>query len=153
LLGNPWRRIATVGAIGSLVSLFLLRFPVGGPGLEEALLIIASFGAALVASAGLDRLGREPIRGLAALAAAAIIVVASCPFANGGYGLPSGQVNGDLGCAAVLAGETGAGRVLVASPDRTDIPGEARSGPGFWYRLIEAPGVTHDQIWLPPARD
>ena len=33
------------------------------------------------------------------------------------------------------------------------ISGEVRSGPGFWYRLIDASGMTHDEAWLPEPRE
>ena len=44
-------------------------------------------------------------------------------------------------------------RVLVASADRELVPGAARPGPGFWYRLVDGSGMTHDEVWLPPATE
>jgi hypothetical protein len=32
------------------------------------------------------------------------------------------------------------------------LAGEARSGPGFWYRLVDGTGTTHDEVWLPDGK-
>lgn len=149
---NPWRRVGVVGALLALGALLVLRLPIGGPGAEEALLIVVSFGAALVVAAGMDLLSREPMRVVSLLAAGALLVLSIGPLGNGRYGLPAGDINDDLGFASVLTGETGPGRILMASANRSDIPGEARAGPGFWYRVVDATGVTHNQTWLPAPR-
>ena len=142
-------RLALVGAVLSLSSLLLVRVAVGGPGVEEALLITASFGSAMVVAAALDRWSLEPRRALAAVAAAAVLLLSVGSLAGGRLGIPLGDLNDQFGFAETLAEEGGPGRVLLVSLDRTMIPGEARSGPGFWYRLIDGSGMTQDEVWLP----
>jgi hypothetical protein len=144
-------RLALVGAILGLGSLMLARVPLGGPGVEEALLVTASFGTALVVAAALDRFSVEPRRALAAVAAVAILLISVGSMAGGRLGLPAGDLNDAFLFAETLAGEGGPGRILLVSPDRTAVPGEARSGPGFWYRLVDGSGMTQDEVWLPDA--
>lgn len=144
-IGRP----GLVGAVLSLSSLLLARVPIGGPGVEEALLIAASFGAAIVVAAALDRLSFEPRRALAAVAGAAVLVLSVGSMAGGRLGLPVGDLNERFGFAQTLAGEGGPGRILLLSVNRMMIPGEARSGPGVWYRLIDGSGMTQDEVWLP----
>lgn len=142
-------RIALVGATLSLTSLVVVRFPAGGPGVEEALLITASFGTALVVASALDRLSLEPRRVLAAVAAVAILLLSVGSMAGGRLGLPAGDLNQRYGFAETLAGEGGPGRILLLSLDRESIPGEARPGPGIWYRLFDGSGMTQEEVWLP----
>jgi len=142
--------VGTTGAVISLASMLAVRFPIGGPGIEEALMVLASFGAALVVAAGLDVISLEPGRVAAMIGALVVLAVSIGPLANGRYGLPSGEVNERLGFGAALAGGAGPGRILFASTERSDIPGEARAGPGFWYRVVDGSGITHDEGWLPP---
>jgi GT2 family glycosyltransferase len=148
-LDNRIGRLALTGGILSLASLVLLDVPVGGPGYEEALLIISSFGAAIVVASALDRLSLEPKRVLPAAAAIAVLILSVGSMADGRLGLPSGDINGKYGFAATLAGDEGPGRILVLSEDRAMIPGETRSGPGLWYRLIDGSRMTQDEAWLP----
>jgi GT2 family glycosyltransferase len=153
LLDIKWLRVGATGAVLAGLALIALRLPFGGPGVEEALLVTASFGAALVVAAGLDTVSLEPRRVMALVGGLAILGLSVVPFANGRYGLPDGDLTGRLGFADALAGEAGPGRILMASAVRSDIPGEARSGPGFWYRLIDGSGMTSDEVWLPTPLD
>ena len=152
LLPQRWRRVAAIGGVLSLAALTVLVFPIGGPGVEEALLITASLGAALVASAGLDLLSAEPLR-LACIAVAVVLVGMSVGdgLGNGRYGLAAGDLHDRYGFGVVLSDESEPGRILIVSADRHLIPGDARSGPGFWYRLFDATGMTHDEVVLPEA--
>lgn len=143
------RRLAGVGAILSLGSLAGLVAPELGPGAEEALLITASFGAAMVVAAALDLGSREPVKVLAALVGLVIVGLSIGATADGRLGLPEGDDNERYGFASTLAAEGGAGRLLVISTDQSLIPGEARPGSGYWYRVIDGEGVTLDEVWLP----
>jgi hypothetical protein len=142
-------RLGLVGAILSLSSLLLAQVAVGGPGIEEALLITASFGTAVVVAVALDQWSFEPRRALAAAAAAAILLLSVGSLAGGRLGLPPGDLNDQFAFAETLAGEGGPGRILLMSVDRTMVPGEARPGPGLWYRVIDGSGMTQDEVWLP----
>jgi GT2 family glycosyltransferase len=153
MLQRPWMRIGTLGVILALSSIVALHLPFGGPGVEEATLIVASFGAALATAAGLDRLQVDIRRLIAVAVAAAMLVLSIGTFGNGRYGLPEGDVSQRIGFASALAGQHGPGRILLASTVRSDIPGEARAGPGFWYRVVDGKGMTQDQAWLPAARE
>ena len=144
-------RIAVTGGVLSLGSLVLLHVPYGGPGFEEALLILASFGSALVVAAALDRLSLEPKRLLASVAAVAVLILSIGSMADGRLGLPAGDINQEYGFAETLAGGAGPGRILVLSEERMMIPGEARSGPGLWYRVVDGSGMTEDEAWLPDS--
>jgi hypothetical protein len=68
---------------------------------------------------------------------------------NGRLGLSSGDVNERLSFATTLADDDGPGRILHAAVDPALIPGEMRSGPGFFYRLLVGQGTTLDEVWLP----
>jgi hypothetical protein len=143
------RRVGIVGALLSVAGLAGARVSAGGPGVEEALLILASFGAAMVVSAGLDQLSSHPIRLLGVVASAAILLLSIGVVGDGRLGLAAGDVNSELAFADTLAGPEGPGRILIASTERADVPGEARPGPGFWYRVVDGVATTNDQVWLP----
>ena len=104
-------------------------------------------------AAALDRLSFEPRRAIASVAAAAILVLSVGTMIDGRLGLPGGDLNEQFAFAETLAGEGGPGRILLLSTDRGDIPGEARPGPGVFYRLIDGDGMTQDEVWLPPERE
>lgn len=149
LMDAKHRRLGGIGAVMASIGLIIVRLPYGGPGFEEAALILASFGAALLIAAGLDGGARGLRRAVAALAAAALLILSVGPLANGSLGLPGGDLNERLSFGAALAGSDGVGRILIASGDRGEIPGEARPGPGFWYRTVDGTGMTLDEVWLP----
>lgn len=153
LMEGRWRGVALVGGIAALAAAVALHLPGFGPGVEEALLIAASFGAALVVAAGLDVFTAEPLRIVATATTVAMIVVSLGSFGNGRLGLPDGDHFERYGFGIALSGETDPGRILLVSADRSVLPGDARPGPGFWYRLIDASGMTHDEVWLPAPRD
>jgi GT2 family glycosyltransferase len=146
------RRLGVLGAVLALGGLIALRIPFGGPGVEEAAALLASFGAAIVVAAALDDLSAEPRRLIAALGAVVILALSAGSLVNGRLGLPDGDDNDELGFASTLAGEGGPGRVLMISVDRSLLPGESRSGPGFWYRTVDGAGTTIDEVWMPESR-
>jgi len=149
LVEGRTRRLGFFGALVGLGGLFLVRLPIGGPGVEEAALVLASFGSAIVVAAALDRLSIDPRRLLASIGAVAMLLLSVAGLINGRLGLPAGDINERLGFASTLAEQASPGRVLVLSTDRTLIPGEARSGPGIWYRAVDGQGTTLDEVWLP----
>jgi hypothetical protein len=148
-MNSDVRRLGTVGGLLGLAGLLVVVLPYGGPGVEEAALVLASFGTALVVTAGLDVMSLRPLQLVAAFASIAILLISTSALGNGRLGLPPGDLNERLGFASSLAGESGPGRVLIASTRRVDIPGEARAGPGFWYRLVDGRGIASDEVWLP----
>ena len=150
LTGGRTRRLSGVGALLALTGLLLVNLPVGGPGAEEAALILSSFGTAIVVGSALDVLSADFRRLVASLAAVAMLGLSVASLAEGRLGLPQGEENARLGFAAALADESKAGRILAISADRSSIPGEARPGPGFWYRAIDGGGMTLDEVWLAP---
>ncbi|MGD2102910.1 MAG: glycosyltransferase [Acidimicrobiia bacterium] len=143
------RALALTGGSLSLGALVVLRSVELGPGLEEALLVTASFGAALVVAASLNALSRNILQVAAALGAFALVAMSLPGVANGRLGLPTGDINNRLSFVVTLAGDAGPGRILHISADRSLIPGEVRSGPGFWYRVLDGSGTTEDEVWLP----
>jgi hypothetical protein len=147
LIRGRW--IGVVGGLISLAGLTLSRIGWGGPGVEEATLVLASLGAAMAVSAGAEVFDRRPGHLMAVITSLALVVISVGTLGNGRYGLPAGEVNERLGFSAALAGPGGPGRILVASTVREDIPGEARPGPGFWYRVLDGSLVTMDEAWLP----
>ncbi|MCI0426279.1 MAG: hypothetical protein L0Z47_10635, partial [Actinobacteria bacterium] len=151
LVGGRWLGIA--GGVISLGAMAAIRLPWGGPGVEEALTVLASLGAAFVVAVGLDVFSRRPRESLAVLAGLVLLVVSVGTLGNGRYGLPAGDLSERLGFAPALAGPSGPGRILIASTVRSDIPGEARPGPGFWYRVVDGSGITLDEAWLPEPLD
>ena len=149
LVEGRTRRLGFFGATLGLSGLLLVRLPFGGPGVEEAALVLASFGSAILVASALDRLSIDPRRLLASIGAVVMIVLSVAGLANGRLGLPAGDVNDRLGFASTLAEQGSPGRVLVMSADRSLIPGEARPGPGIWYRTLDGQGTTIDEVWLP----
>lgn len=146
-------RLGVVGGLLSLSGVVLSQLAYWGPGLEEAALALASFGAGLVVAAGLNSFSVESLKLMAILPSAAILVLSLGVISNGRLGLPEGELNERFDFASTLADEHGPGRILVASTSREDIPGEARPGPGFWYRLIDGEQMTLDEVWLPERLD
>jgi len=149
LVEGRTRRLGFFGALIGLGGLLLVRLPFGGPGVEEAALVLASFGSAIVVAAALDRLSIEPRRLLASIGAVSMLLLSVAGLVNGRLGLPAGDINDRLGFASTLAEQGSPGRVLVMSTDRSLIPGEARPGPGIWYRVLDGQGTTLDEVWLP----
>jgi hypothetical protein len=143
------RRLGFLGAVLALGGIVVPRLPVGGPGVEEGGLILASFGAGVLVAAALDHLSVEPRRLLASLGAVAMLLVSAGGLLDGRLGLPPGDVNERLAFASTLADDSAPGRVLLISADRPLIPGEARPGPGVWYRTVDGGGTTIDEVWLP----
>jgi hypothetical protein len=143
------RAIGSTGAVVALAALLAHRLLPVGPGVEEALLVSASLGAAMTAAAALDSFSRNALRLVASGGAIALAVVSVVALGNGRLGLPAGDVNSRLSFATTLADEPDPGRLLHISVDRELIPGEVRSGPGFWYRLLDGAGTTSDEVWLP----
>lgn len=146
------RRMALMGGVLAGASLVVLRLPFGGPGVEEGLLVLASLGVAIIVSVGMDQISAQPRQLAGAIAALAILVFSVGDVADGRLGLRSGDVNQELAFSVSLAGPEGPDRMLLVSTDKRDIPGEARSGPGFWYRTVDGAGITLDQVWLGEPR-
>jgi GT2 family glycosyltransferase len=151
--GGRTRTVALTGGVIALSALAMARALALGPGLQEAVLITASLGTALVVAAALDVFSRKPLELLAAVAALMMLIVSLGSVGNGRLGLPNGDLNERLGFSTTLAEDHGPGRILYASVDRETIPGEARSGPGFWYRVLDGVGTTHDEVWLPARQE
>jgi GT2 family glycosyltransferase len=152
LIEGRLRRLATAGAILAFTGMLLVNAGVGGPGVEETALVLASFGSAAVVSASLDMLSRNPLRVVAAVAAGAVLVLSIGSLADGRLGLAPGDENARFAFASTLSGSGGPGRLLLISDSRDAIPGEVRAGPGLWYRVIDGAGMTLDEVWMgPPA--
>ena len=149
LISGRTRRLGFFGALIGLGGLIVVRLPLGGPGVEEAALVVASFGSAILVSAAFDRLSIEPRRLLASIGATAVLIVSGLALLDGRLGLPPGDVNDRFAFASTLAESGSPERVLVISADRSLIPGEVRAGPGVWYRTVDGEGTTLDEVWLP----
>ena len=147
------RIAALTGGVISLASLAAGRLVPLPPGAEEAVFVTASLGAALAAAGALDALSKNVFRVVAAVGGVALLVASVITVGNGRLGFPAGDVNERLSFATTLVDETGSGRILHASTDRDLIPGEARSGPGFWYRVLDGDGTTLDDVWLPEVQE
>jgi GT2 family glycosyltransferase len=147
------RRLGMLGAILGLGAIVVVLSGAGGPGVEEAALVLSSFGAAVVVAAALDVLSGSPIRIFAGLAGIAALVLSVGLLADGRLGLPAGDQNERFGFAEALAEESGPGRILLVSTERELVSGEARPGPGFWYRALDGSGTTIAEGWLPEMMD
>lgn len=146
------RRTAAIGGLLSLGGLLTAQYGVGGPGLEEAALIAGSVGAAVVVGVALNRFQRRLLPLVSAGAGLVLVVLSATSLLNGNLGLPSGDMNDDLAFASTLVDDGQPRRVLYISGDRSTVPGEARPGPGLWYRVLDGSGTTFDEVNLPPAR-
>lgn len=150
LVRDRTSNLAVLGGGVGLGGLIVANLGPAGPGVEEAALVLASFGAALVVAAAFNALSRKPMRLLAAIAAVVALALSLGTLGNGRLGLPDGDENERFGYAVTLADEGGPGRILVISTERDVISGEARQGPGLWYRVLDGTGMTLDEVWLPP---
>lgn len=146
------RRVGSFGAILALGALVLWTSGIGGPGLEEATLVTASLGTAIVAGVALDKLTFRPLPLVSSLGALIILGWSVVSMFGGHLGLPSGDVNDSLVFAESLADDGQARRVLYVSAEQDLVPGESRPGPGYWYRLLDGSGTTNDEVWLPEPR-
>lgn len=149
---SRYGRIAGLGALLGLGGIVVAMIGGAGPGVEEAALVTASVGAATVVGVALDRIRFEVIPMISALAALVMLAVSTASVFGGSLGLPGGDRNDDLSFAATLADDGQPRRILYASTDAGLVPGEARAGPGFWYRVLDGSGTTIDEVWLPPER-
>lgn len=147
-----YRRAAGLGAFLGLGSLVLWGLGVGGPGIEEAVLVTSSLGAALVTAVALDRLSFKPLTLVAGIGGLMVLFWSVLSMLGGNLGLPSADVNEELVFADRLAEVGQPTRVLYVSEDAELVPGAARPGPGYWYRVLDGSGTTSDEVWLPPAR-
>ncbi len=146
------RRVAGTGGLLSLGAILVVLSGLGGPGIEEAALVTASAGAAVVVGVSLDRFSFSPLPAISLLAASAMLVLSVVGIFGGTYGLPRGDRNDELSFAISLADDGQPRRILYASGERADVPGESRPGPGFWYRVLDGTGTTNDEVWLPEMR-
>lgn len=149
-------RIRTVAITGGLLgvgSLTLGRFSSYGPGVEEAVFIVASLGAALTVAAALDSWSRSVFRVTSLAGGLALVVLSVISLGNGHLGMPGGDVNERLAFAETLSDDGEPGRILQISVERDVLPGEVRAGPGFWYRTLDGKGTTLDEVWLPASQD
>ncbi|MGH8945197.1 MAG: glycosyltransferase family 2 protein [Acidimicrobiia bacterium] len=147
------QRVGIVGGLLALAALVGARLGPGGQGIEEALLITSSFGVALVVAGGLNSISLRPQRLAANFAATALLFLSVLAMGNGRLGLPPGDLNQSIEFAAAGVEGKPPARVLIASTEPALIPGADRAGPGFWYRLVDGTGMTHDEVWLPPGRE
>jgi GT2 family glycosyltransferase len=147
------RLTAITGALIALAALASGILVPLAPGAQEAVFVFSSLGAGLVTAAALDGLSRNPLKVVAALGGLAILLMSIGPLMNGRLGLSAGDANERLSFALTLLEEDGPGRMLYASSDSDVIPGEALAGPGYWYRVVDATGTTHDEIWLPEEEE
>jgi GT2 family glycosyltransferase len=146
------RRTAAIGGILGLGGLLIAYLGLWGPGVEEAALVAGSIGGAIAVGVSLDSFQRKIFPIVSGLAGIALLVVSMATVLGGNLGLPSGDVNDDLSFAETLAEDGSARRILYLSTDRVLVPGEARPGPGVWYRVLDGTGTTFDEVWLSPER-
>jgi hypothetical protein len=146
------RRTAAIGGILGLGGLLIAYLGLWGPGVEEAALVAGSIGGAIAVGVSLDSFQRKIFPIVSGLAGIALLVISMATVLGGNLGLPSGDVNDDLSFAETLAEDGSARRILYLSTDRVLVPGEARPGPGVWYRVLDGTGTTFDEVWLSPER-
>lgn len=123
-----------------------------GSDIQEALLAVSAVGVGLAAATAMrtwDRPGA--FTWLSRLAGAALVVISLAGLAGGRAGMPADQWG--EGLDFIRMAETGAERVLLIAADPARLPGESRQGPGFFYRTVDARGVTLDQGILPEFDD
>lgn len=145
MVAGSWRASALTGvlAFGGLTAARVL-----GPDLQEAALAVAAVGTGLaVAGAGKVRDTRNLATTIATVAAAALVVVSMAGLAGGRAGLGP-DVWGEDEIGFMEMAPSGVERSLLIAPGPEMLPGEARPGPGFWYRVVDAGRPTLDQAVL-----
>jgi GT2 family glycosyltransferase len=149
------KEMASIGGLGAALAAggaAVARTAGVGGGYEVSVagLILASLGTALLAGASVDLGGRFatsvlPRRILAAVGAIGGVVLAMGALAMipaGRAGLGADQFGAPLAFTTARASADGPDRILLVGEREADLPGESRSGDGYWFRLIDSPVPT-----------
>ncbi|GBE21783.1 hypothetical protein BMS3Bbin01_01135 [bacterium BMS3Bbin01] len=149
--------IAGWGAVLVAMGIAAARTAGLGAGHEVAVagLVTASLGTALLAGAAVDLSGRLSTSRLlrrilvlvGAVGGVAIAAGALLLIPGGRAGLGPDQFGAQLEFTSARATAHGVDRLLLIG-DAADLPGSAREGPGFAYRLIGGPVPTLAEAWL-----
>lgn len=144
MLSGAWR-VGLAGSVAAFGGLLLARSV--GPDLQEPLIAVAALGTGVITAAALRSLPeRRPLDWLTTLAGVALVVISLVGLAGGRAGMPADVWGRSLDFVTLnpMPGE----RVMLVAADPSGLPGESRPGPGFWYRLVDDRGPTHDQAYL-----
>ena len=144
MVAGAWRvgAVAGVMTFGGLVLASAL-----GPEGQVTVLVTAAVGSGLAVAAALRRVGRRRATQWAALAlGAAVAVLSLAGVAGGRAGLPPDAWGDELAFVGLSA--DGVERALLVAPEAAALPGDARPGPGFWYRVVDSQGPTLDSAVL-----
>lgn len=154
----PGRRHRVVAAGGLLAAVGVwfpsIETPRGDLGALVALLVVVGLVLVVGAAIGLDRdglRGQVAGRGVAALAAAALVFVSAGQVVNGRVGFPADQWTDRLEFTASLGLDTDAARVLVVGPP-SELPGEHRTDGGVSYRVVPLSGPSLESARLAEPR-
>ena len=146
MVAGSWRVSGLAGlmAFGGL-TLSLLT----GPELQMGLLAVAAVGVGMAVAAAMRRHQESgAVKWVALASGVALLVVSLSGVTGGRAGMPSDEWR--QGLAFVQLEPHGVERALVVAARPDQLPGEARPGPGFWYRLVGSEGATLDQAVLGP---
>ena len=144
MVAGAWR----VGALGGTLTFggLVVARSVGSEA-QVAVLALAAVGSGLVVAAALRHRERRKVLGWVAAIAGVVAVGASLPGLGGGRaGMPPDMWGEELEFIALAP--NGVERALLVAPSAADLPGDSRSGPGFWYRVVDSEGPTLDAAVL-----
>lgn len=140
-----------VGLVG--VAAAAMWWPDTGTEIDSAALLLASIGVGLVVG-GVFETGYRwsgwmfPFRMAAWLGSLLILASTFLAAVDGQAHLPASTHWSNLDFAAALGPDSSDQRILLISA--TDaLPGQARAGEGYWYRLVAGTGVSLEQGLLP----
>ncbi|MGH8911420.1 MAG: hypothetical protein ACRDVD_02830 [Acidimicrobiia bacterium] len=147
MVAGSWR-VSTMAGLMGFGGLVVAR--IAGPELQIAVLAVAGVGVGLAVASALRRRETRDVSMWLALAGGVALLLVSLLGVIGGRGGLDRDEWGD-GLAFIGLEPAGVERALLIAPTPSQLPGESRPGPGFWYRLVSSDGATLDQVVLGPT--
>ncbi len=155
------KRLAQIAGWGGLLvaaGAVIARTGDYGPGREVELagMAIAALGSAVVVGVSVEALGqvgvitgwKRLLAGLGFVAAAMVAVSVVVVLLPGRAGLPSEELDSQMGFTRAADGDPASSRVLLIGPADA-LPGQSRTVQGASYRVISAADPALWEVWLP----
>ncbi len=123
---------------------------------QSAGLLLGTLGLAAATGAAFSHdpdapLSRRTVQTMATLAAVVVLFSGAGAALDGGWGLDATDWEDRLQFVGALAGDPAVERTLLIGPAGS-LPGEARRGASFEYRLVNGEALGFDEAWLPALR-
>jgi hypothetical protein len=158
ILGGTERtwRVAAWGGVLAVGGVAIASVAALGVEAQSAGLLLGSLGLAVAAGAAFAPdpdapVGRRTIQTMATLAALVVLFSGTGAALDGSWGLDATDWEDRLRFVGALSGDPAVERTLLVGPTGS-LPGEARQGSSFEYRLVNGEALGFDEAWLPALR-